>query len=153
MKKELYKQALKEERKELADLLERQAELEILIARKRKDIASLAQLANDNDSVNFILKDVGLTDACREVLKAATEPLTPSEVAVQLELMGYDTSGYKNLLASLYTTLKRMTISLEAEETEKDGKKAFGFISEFERIVKQAQAINILESFKGKEKK
>lgn len=127
MVKDTYKQALQEARKELNAFLEQRAELDIRIARLRQTIGGLSQLCEGDASMTFIIQDMGLTEACREVLRASREELTPAEVIKGLERIGFDISGYSNLLAAVHTTLKRMTIGTnpEAIESEKDGKKAY----------------------------
>lgn len=55
------------------------------------------------------LEGMGLTDACREVLKASMKAMTPVEVRDALIKMGYDIKKYKNILASIHTILKRLS--------------------------------------------
>src|SRR5262245_1512836 len=51
---------------------------------------------------------LGLTDACRMVLRSAGAPLTVLEVRAQLGAMGIDLSRYENDLAAIHTILKRL---------------------------------------------
>jgi hypothetical protein len=124
MNKQLYKRDLVEARNKLADMLKQRDLLDIEIARLRSDIAALSQLAGE--SVSCLLKDMGLTEACREVLRAVTQDLTPVEARSYLKKMGYDTESYTNLTASIHTTFRRMALSGEAEENiSTDGRKAY----------------------------
>jgi hypothetical protein len=70
---------------------------------------------------------MGLTDACREILKASKEPMTPTEVRDVLIKMGYDLKKYKNALASIHTILKRLGSSSGVWTTvrQKDKKVAY----------------------------
>src|SRR2546427_586104 len=105
-----YKKALDDARLEMAEALRLRAELDSRIARLRQTISSLAQLCDERiDLVDVLLReDMGLTEACQEVLRAAFKPLTGLEVKAGLEKMGFDLSRYSNPLASIYPTLNRL---------------------------------------------
>lgn len=123
-----YKKELKEAQGLLSELLKERSLLDERIARLRQDIGSLAQLAGQQQGTTLMeyMLGMGLSEACLEVLRASSEPLTAADVRDKLELIGFDTSQYSNILASIHTTLRRMTDDDgEAEETEKDGKKAY----------------------------
>ena len=51
---------------------------------------------------------VGLTDACRLVLRGAGLPMTPTDVRERLKSFGFDLTRYTNNLAAVHTTLKRL---------------------------------------------
>jgi predicted Zn-ribbon and HTH transcriptional regulator len=69
----------------------------------------------------------GLKEKCIEVLKAAYEPLTATEVIKELQDIGYSLE-YKKPLAVVSTTLKRLVESQEVRPTKKDGKTAYKWI-------------------------
>jgi hypothetical protein len=69
---------------------------------------------------------LGLTDACRMVLKAAGDTLTGVEVRQRLDVMGFDVGRYANDLASIHTVLKRLNQAGEADfEPRAHGKPAY----------------------------
>lgn len=125
MNRDKFKTDLDQTRRRFAKLLEQKEELEREIAQMRLDIASLAQLAGEPSTTD--MSEMGLTRACREVLRAFIEPLTVAELESKLQLMGYDLSSYINPAGSIQTTLARMTKGKnpEAMETIKDDKKAY----------------------------
>jgi hypothetical protein len=51
---------------------------------------------------------MGLTDACRLVLRNATQPLTALEVRDRLSSIGVGLEKHSNALASIHTVLKRL---------------------------------------------
>ena len=72
-----------------------------------------AQLPNWKDlSANMLglpSPTAKLTELCRSALKASARPLTAPEVRREVELMGFDFSGYdSNPLSSIHTILRRM---------------------------------------------
>jgi hypothetical protein len=81
---------------------ERQA-LDTRIAQLVQTIGNLCRLCGYEPTV-----PVGLTDACRMVLRAAGHQLTVAEIRAQLSAMGVDLSRYSNDLAAIHTTLKRL---------------------------------------------
>jgi len=59
----------------------------------------------------FVEEDaIGFTDAVREAFKSVgeTSTLTPTEVKGRLEMMGYDTAKYGNVMASVHTIINRL---------------------------------------------
>ena len=109
MSVERYRRALEEAIKEYERLAQRRAELDERIAQLVQSMGSLSRLCNLTPTVAL-----GLTDACRMVLKAAGHPMTAAEVRQQLQAMGFDTSRYANPLASIHTVLKRLCRAEEA---------------------------------------
>src|SRR5215208_4822303 len=69
----------------------------------------------------------GLKEKCTEVLKAAYEPLTATEIIKELQDIGYSLE-YKKPIAVISTTLKRLVGSQEIRSTKKDGKTAYKWI-------------------------
>ena len=131
-----YRKSLKGAQAELTRLLEQRAKLDKRIAALRQAIGGLAHLSDDWDAVTHLLQTVkrktfsdargecGLKEACREVLLAQHEPVTPAEVLEGIERLGR-TGDRDNLLASVHTTLRRMAQHGEVEEGTKHGKKAY----------------------------
>jgi len=123
MNRDAYKKDLANKKRKLTEKLEQREVLDREIAELRADIGALAQLTGE--AVPFLLNDFGLTDACREVLRTADEPLSPADVGYLIHKMGYDTERYTNFAASVHTTLNRMVLHGEAEPSTKDGRKHF----------------------------
>jgi hypothetical protein len=109
MSEEDYRQTLRELLREYEQMSKRKAEIDARIAQLLQAIGSLSRLCNLVPTVRL-----GLTDACRMVLKAAGHPLTAVEVRMQLEAMGFDISHYANPLASIHIVLRRLCRSGEA---------------------------------------
>lgn len=99
-----YKRALDAACREYEALTKQRAELDTRIAQLTQSIGNLTRLCGYVPTV-----PLGLTDACRMVLKAAGHPLTAIEVRAQLEAMGIDLSKYSSDLAAIHTILKRLT--------------------------------------------
>jgi hypothetical protein len=104
-----YKRALDSACREYEHLSKQRADLDARIAQLTQSIGNLTRLCGYVPTV-----PLGLTDACRMVLKAAGHPLTALEVRAQLEAMGIDLSKYSNDLAAIHTILKRLNESGEA---------------------------------------
>jgi hypothetical protein len=51
---------------------------------------------------------MGLTDACRLIVRGAGLPVTPTEIRDRLHAFGFDLSKYSNELAAIHTILKRL---------------------------------------------
>ncbi|OLE52243.1 MAG: hypothetical protein AUG51_18990 [Acidobacteria bacterium 13_1_20CM_3_53_8] len=81
----------------------------------------------------------GLSDACREVLKASDKEMTAMDVRDALIRTGYDLSKYSNALASIHTTLKRLAGSDEVRMVESDEATTYKWIKPrpqwFERFI------------------
>src|SRR5258707_4099095 len=56
---------------------------------------------------------LGLTDACRLIVRGAGVPLAPTDVRQRLQTIGFDLSKYANDLAAIHTILKRLNESGE----------------------------------------
>jgi hypothetical protein len=87
-------------------------EYEALGAQKREVDARLAQLAQTIGTLSRLVGIVptvplGLTDACRLVLRAGV-PMTPLEVRDRLLGIGVDLSIYTSELSAIHTVLKRL---------------------------------------------
>ena len=105
-----YRRALEKATREYEALLAERARLDERLAQLAQTIGSLMRLCKLTPTVSL-----GLTDACRMVLKAAGHPLTAVEVRDRLEAMGFDVARYSNDLASIHTVLKRLNQAGEAD--------------------------------------
>ena len=112
MTDENYRRALRDVIEEYQRLARQRAEIDERIAQLLQTMGSLSRLCNLVPTVKL-----GLTDACRLVLKAAGQPLTVAEVRMQLEAMGFDSARYSNMLASIHVVLKRLCRSGEIKFT------------------------------------
>lgn len=110
-----YKADFTEAVGELLKLAAEREELEISIAKQKKRVAALYELAQIDDDGGPISGLVeGITDACRVVFRAAEKALLPAEVRDRVQALGLPPQA--NLLASIHTTLKRMKENHEIEE-------------------------------------
>jgi hypothetical protein len=102
----------------LRDLLMMASEREQLekkIAKQKKRVAALYELAQtDEDVVPLPNLTEGLTDACRIALRAIDVAMTPSQIRDHVQGLGVPSQT--NLLASIHTTLKRMKENDEVRE-------------------------------------
>jgi hypothetical protein len=115
MSKDDYRRALEAAVREYEALIAQHAELEARIAQLRHSIAALVKLCGYEPTV-----PLGLTEACRLVLRNAEAPLTPLEIRDRLKTIGVDLDKYSNPLASIHTVLKRMRDSGAAKESDRD---------------------------------
>ena len=112
-----YKTDLIEALRDLDSMVADEQELAVRIARQKKKVAALTELANDEEEVEGPTGLVdGITDACRTVLMAAEKPLTPAEVRDRIEALGLPPQ--KNLLASVHTILRRFAKADDAHVNE-----------------------------------
>jgi hypothetical protein len=105
-----YRRALEKATREYETLLAERTRLDERLARLTQTMGSLMRLCDLTPAVSL-----GLTDACRTVLKAAGDALTGVEVRQGLEAMGFDVGRYANDLASIHTVLKRLHQAGEAD--------------------------------------
>ncbi len=123
MTKDKYREALTAVMKEYECLSEQRAAIDARLAQLVQAIGSLSHLCDLRPTVAL-----GLTDACRIVLKAVDHPLAAAEIRQQLEVMGYDTSRYSNPLGSIHVVLRRLCRSGEATFVpRKFGKPAYAW--------------------------
>ena len=112
---ERYKSDLEDATAKLNNLLVFREDLEARIAKQKKIVAALRELVKSDDEVPTTDRLVrGITDACRTVLRAAGRPLLPIEVRDGVESLGVPPQA--NLLASVYTVLRRLELAGEAVE-------------------------------------
>jgi hypothetical protein len=123
-----YKRALDSACREYDTLTKQRADLDGRIAQLTQSIGNLTRLCGYVPTV-----PLGLTDACRMVLKAAGHPLTALEVRAQLEAMGIDLSKYSSDIAAIHTVLKRLhgsgQVTFVARGWDKPGYRWNGTIS------------------------
>ncbi|MGD1215417.1 MAG: hypothetical protein ABR861_10580 [Terriglobales bacterium] len=95
-------------------------EMEKRIAKQKKRIAALHELAEGNDEAPAPMGLVqGITDACRTVFRAADEPLYPIQVKERVEALGLPPQ--QNLLASVHTVIRRLVAANEIQEVSPIG--------------------------------
>jgi len=82
------------------------------IANLRRVIVSLAAMVGEPTE----MESIGITDACRAVLTAATGPLKLRNVCDQLSDVGFDSNAQNNLDQSVQAVLNRM---VEKKEIDK----------------------------------
>ena len=89
--------------------------METQIAKQKKKVAALYELAEVDDEAAAPAGLVqGITDACRTVFRAAEKPLLPTEVKSRVEALGLPPQ--QNLLASVHTVIRRLLAANELEE-------------------------------------
>jgi hypothetical protein len=104
---EKAKDDLLKEQQALGVSLKQQEAREKKIAGLRATIAALSRMLDKE----FIEEDaLGFTDAIREAFKSVGQgsSLTPTEVKGRLEMLGYDTTKYGNVMASVHTVITRL---------------------------------------------
>ena len=98
-----YRRALESAVREYEDLGERRRDIDKRLAEVAQTIGTLSRLCGLTPTV-----PIGLTDACRLVVRGAGVPITPPDVRDRLQSMGVDLSKYVNDLAAIHTVLKRL---------------------------------------------
>ncbi len=124
---EKAKRDLLSEQNALGECLKRQEAHEKKITGLRATIAAISRML-DRD---FVEEDaIGLTDAIREAFKSVGQgSLIPTEVKSRLEMMGYDTARYGNLMASVHTIINRLVQKGEIRQIGmRDNKPAYQWV-------------------------
>jgi hypothetical protein len=119
MTDQIYKDTLEAARDEMDSLLREEAEINsrLSVIRQRtevlrKTIISIGDLLGEDREP----ETVGITDAIRKVLKGKIEAFfSPIGVRVHLKNSGFPLDSYKNVLAVIHTTLKRLEDQGEVE--------------------------------------
>jgi hypothetical protein len=120
MSPDAYRAALDEALREYERLTAERGTLDTRIGQLQQTIGMLTRLCGLSPTV-----PMGLTDACRLVLRGARAPMTAIQVRERLEAIGiFDPSKYANPLA---VTLKRFEESGEAWATEFDESNKTGY--------------------------
>ena len=102
-----YRAALDAAIREYEELGAKRRDLDTRLAQLAQTIGTLSRLVGLVPTV-----PLGLTDACRLVLRAGV-PMTPLEVRDRLLAIGVDLSIYTSDLSAIHTTLKRLNESGE----------------------------------------
>jgi hypothetical protein len=103
-----YRRALETAIREYEALGEQRQDIDKRLAEIAQTIGTLSRLCGLTPTV-----PLGLTDACRLVIRGAGVPVTPSDVRQRLASIGFDLSKYANDLAAIHTILKRLNASGE----------------------------------------
>jgi hypothetical protein len=103
-----YQRALAAAIREYEALGEQRQDLDKRMAEVAQTIGTLSRLCGLVPTV-----PLGLTDACRLVVRGAGVPVTPIDVRERLEAIGFDLGKYANDLAAIHTILKRLNESGE----------------------------------------
>jgi hypothetical protein len=109
-----YKSELEEARRELTNMLMDAEAFQTRIAKQKRKVAALTELADvTEDSAAPLGLVEGITDAVRTVFRSAEKPLSPAEVRTRVEALGLP--AQKNILASVHTVIRRLRESGEIE--------------------------------------
>jgi hypothetical protein len=103
MSSEDYRRALEAAVREYEALGEQRQQIDRRLAELAQTMSTLSRLCGIVPTVS-----VGLTDACRLVLRGAGLAMSPTEVRERLKSFGFDLTRYSNDLAAVHTTLKRL---------------------------------------------
>jgi len=103
-----YRRALATAIREYETLGQQRQDIDKRIAEVAQTIGTLSRLCGLVPTV-----PLGLTDACRLVVRGAGVPVTPTDVRQRLQSIGFDLSKYSNDLAAIHTILKRLNESGE----------------------------------------
>jgi hypothetical protein len=103
-----YRRALATAIREYETLGQQRQDIDKRLAEVMQTIGTLSRLCGLVPTV-----PLGLTDACRLVVRGAGVPVTPADVRQRLQAIGFDLSKYQNDLAAIHTILKRLNESGE----------------------------------------
>ena len=103
-----YRRALATAIREYETLGQQRRDIDQRLAEVMQTIGTLSRLCGLVPTV-----PIGLTDACRLVVRGAGVPVSPSEVRQRLQAIGFDLSKYQNDLAAIHTILRRLNESGE----------------------------------------
>lgn len=128
----LYRDALEAAKSEMESLLTEQTEVEKRLSfinsrvnDLKKTILSLGELVGEE----FEPETMGITDAIRKVMRGALDDkgsyISPISVRNFLQKDNFPLSAYKNPLAVIHTTLKRLEEQLEVQSTTLNNGKTY----------------------------
>jgi hypothetical protein len=103
-----YRRALATAIREYEALGQQRQDIDKRLAEVAQTIGTLSRLCGLVPTV-----PIGLTDACRLVVRGAGVPVTSIDVRRRLQSIGFDLSKYANDLAAIHTILKRLNASGE----------------------------------------
>jgi hypothetical protein len=143
-----YKTELRDAEASLHNMLWGLEHLQGEIAKQKRRVAALSELANiEEDSAVAVGLVTGVTDAVRTVFMGAEKPLSPGEVRDRVEALGLPPQ--QNLLASVHTVIRRL---LESKDIEGKGDPASGggyVWKRKEKIPNIASIADITSAFSG----
>jgi hypothetical protein len=114
-----YRRALDAAVREYERLTIDHAALESRLSQLKHSIAALTRLCGYEPTV-----PLGLTDACRLVLRNSSDPLTAVELRHRLASIGVDLDRHANPLASIHTVLRRLQETGELVERDRDDERS-----------------------------
>ena len=103
-----YRRALATAIREYEALGQQRQDIDKRLAEVAQTIGTLSRLCGLVPTV-----PLGLTDACRLIVRGAGVPVTPADVRQRLQSIGFDLEKYANDLAAIHTILKRLNESGE----------------------------------------
>lgn len=109
---------LLELREEWEQESERRRLSELRIAQLERAIHSLEALALSATDTPAPSYEGSLTDACRSVLRASTQPLSAVQVRNEIRELGYDIAKHAQQMAAVHSSLKRLSESGEVAKVE-----------------------------------
>jgi hypothetical protein len=126
-----YKSWYRNAAAELARLRTQKTELDRAVADCDQQIAALTRTMNaiaplaGEESLSSDAPPAGFTDSIRNILSAASDPLSAAEVRDRLSALGFDMNSYSNPLATIHTVLRRLVDAREAEAKDAGGVRRF----------------------------
>ena len=126
-----YRKAYESAKRELADLISKQEEIDKRKVELRKSIEALASLCKTEEiglepsaEAAYLLTNSTLAEEVQAILKSQWPLyLRPHQVKAQLEKLGHDLTKYQNPQAAIHMILKRMVETDDAEEHIGDDEK------------------------------
>jgi hypothetical protein len=147
MNKAAYEHTLKMVTGEIARMEERVASLDLermdcmaTLSTLRETAAGLTELLGSGQRQPITA--LGLTDACRQVLRSANSAVSAAEIRDQLQAIKYDFSGYEKPISSIATALNRMVERGEATvNIADDGTKRFTPVQPLDRLKRMEERL------------
>ena len=148
-----YRSELKEAEVVLQNLISGLERMREVVAKQKRRVAALTELANiEEDSSPPTGLVSGVTDAVRTVFLGAEKALSPAEVCQRVKSLGLPPQ--KNLLASVYTVIRRLLDSKEIEKSTEGYQWNISRKGQFDtEASNNIDAIMRFDSAKAKEKK
>jgi ABC-type transporter Mla subunit MlaD len=116
-----FKQTLETARRTRDELAQKRTAIDRELMQQSRVIAAVSELLGET-----IDSDIGITEATLMVIRAASEPMTPTQVRDELRKIGYDIDSFSNPMASLHQVLKRLEDKGEIwSEKTQDGKRKY----------------------------
>jgi hypothetical protein len=115
-----YERALRNAEAELAREKRRREEKDQRIAQLEQIVSGLRALVTPG-----VQASLGLTDAVRQVLQAASQPMRASDVRAELNALGKSLDDHRNPMASLHSILSRLIKHNDLMELSHEGTKYY----------------------------